>query len=184
MADVENMGIDEYLKKIGFEAEEIEEILEYANSEIDRKVLHEKVKFLISLGLEARQIRIVLEEDLLFVTEDFELIKENAAVLTKYLDQEEIKNTLETTPEILTVRKEELERNINLLKLVINDEESLKIVIQDRGEILTYKPDYLSDKFTFFVSKGLKENFLKIIIENVEIFELDNDEIDVEELKY
>ena len=154
MADVENMGIDEYLKKIGFEAEEIEEILEYANSEIDRKVLHEKVKFLISLGLEARQIRIVLEEDLLFVTEDFELIKENAAVLTKYLDQEEIKNTLETTPEILTVRKEELERNINLLKLVINDEESLKIVIQDRGEILTYKPDYLSDKFTFFVSKG------------------------------
>lgn len=184
MADVENMGIDEYLKKIGFEAEEIEEILEYANSEIDRKVLHEKVKFLISLGLEARQIRIVLEEDLLFVTEDFELIKENAAVLTKYLDQEEIKNTLETTPEILTVRKEELERNINLLKLVINDEESLKIVIQDRGEILTYKPDYLSDKFTFFVSKGLKENILKIIIENVEIFELDNDEIDVEELKY
>ena len=94
MADVENMGIDEYLKKIGFEAEEIEEILEYANSEIDRKVLHEKVKFLISLGLEARQIRIVLEEDLLFVTEDFELIKENAAVLTKYLDQEEIKYTL------------------------------------------------------------------------------------------
>lgn len=184
MADVENMGIDEYLKKIGFEAEEIEEILEYANSEIDRKVLHEKVKFLISLGLEARQIRIVLEEDLLFVTEDFELIKENAAVLTKYLDQEEIKNTLETTPEILTVRKEELERNINLLKLVINDEESLKIVIQDRGEILTYKPDYISDKFTFFVSKGLKENILKIIIENVEIFELDNDEIDVEELKY
>lgn len=184
MADVENMGIDEYLKKIGFEAEEIEEILEYANSEIDRKVLHEKVKFLISLGLEARQIRIVLEEDLLFVTEDFELIKENAAVLTRYLDQEEIKNTLETTPEILTVRKEELERNINLLKLVINDEESLKIVIQDRGEILTYKPDYLSDKFTFLVSKGLKENILKIIIENVEIFELDNDEIDVEELKY
>lgn len=184
MADVENMGIDEYLKKIGFEAEEIEEILEYANSEIDRKVLHEKVKFLISLGLEARQIRIVLEEDLLFVTEDFELIKENAAVLTKYLDQEEIKNTLETTPEILTVRKEELERNINLLKLVINDEESLKIVIQDRGEILTYKSDYLSDKFTFLVSKGLKENILKIIIENVEIFELDNDEIDVEELKY
>ena len=121
---------------------------------------------------------------MLFVTEDFELIKENAAVLTKYLDQEEIKNTLETTPEILTVRKEELERNINLLKLVINDEESLKIVIQDRGEILTYKPDYLSDKFTFFVSKGLKENILKIIIENVEIFELDNDEIDVEELKY
>ena len=64
MADIENIGINEYLKKIGFDEEEIEEILEYANSEIDRKVLHEKVKYLISLGLEARQIRIVLEEDL------------------------------------------------------------------------------------------------------------------------
>lgn len=184
MENIENIGIDEYLKKIGFEQEEIEDILEYANSEIDRKVLHEKVKYLISIGLEARQIRIVLEEDLLFLTEDLELIKENGTILTKFLNEDEVRNTIETTPEILTVRKEELERNINLLKLVVSDEESFKIVVQDRGELLTYKPDYLSDKFTFLVSKGLKENILKIIIENVEIFELDNDEIDIEELKY
>ena len=184
MADIENIGINEYLKKIGFDEEEIEEILEYANSEIDRKVLHEKVKYLISLGLEARQIRIVLEEDLLFMTEDIEMIKENGAFLVTILDEEEIKNTIETTPEILTVKKEDLERNYNLLKLVIPDEESLKIVIQDRGELLTYKPDYLSDKFTFFVSEGLKDNILKIIIDNVEVFDLDNDEIDLEELKY
>ena len=184
MADIENIGLDEYLKKIGFDEEEIEEILEYANSEIDRKVLHEKVKYLISLGLEARQIRIVLEEDLLFMTEDIEMIKENGAFLVTILDEEEIKNTIETTPEILTVKKEDLERNYNLLKLVIPDEESLKIVIQDRGELLTYKPDYLSDKFTFFVSEGLKDNILKIIIDNVEVFDLDNDEIDLEELKY
>ena len=64
------------------------------------------------------------------------------------------------------------------------DNESLKIVIEDRGELLTYKPDYLSDKFTFFVSEGLKESILKIIIDNVEVFDLDNDEIDIEELKY
>ena len=82
------------------------------------------------------------------------------------------------------MKKEDLERNYNLLKLVIPDEESLKIVIQDRGELLTYKPDYLSDKFTFFVSEGLKDNILKIIIDNVEVFDLDNDEIDLEELKY
>ena len=59
MENVEKISIEEYLKKIGFEQEEVEEILEYANSEIDRKVLHEKVKYLISLGLEARQIRII-----------------------------------------------------------------------------------------------------------------------------
>ena len=180
----EKVGIDKYLKRIGFEDEEIEEILEYANSDIDRSVLHEKVKYLISLGLEARQIRIILEEDLLFITEDFKIIQTNGAVLSKLLDQEELKNTLETTPELLTVKPEDLERNINLLKLVIPDNESLKIVIEDRGELLTYKPDYLSDKFTFFVSEGLKESILKIIIDNVEVFDLDNDEIDIEELKY
>lgn len=184
MENIENIGIDEYLKKIGFEQEEIEEIVEYANSEIDKKVLHEKVKYLISLGLEPRQIRIILEEDLLFVTEEFNTIEANGNILLKYLNKEEIKNTLEVTPELLTLNAEELERNINLLKLVITNEETLKIVLQDRGELLTYKSDYLSDKLTFFVSQGLKENILKIIIENVEVFELDNDEIDVEELKY
>jgi hypothetical protein len=184
MENVEKISIEEYLKKIGFEQEEVEEILEYANSEIDRKVLHEKVKYLISLGLEARQIRIILEEDLLFITEDFNTIQVNGASLSKLLNEDELKNTLETTPELLTMKNEDLERNINLLKLVVPDEESLKVVIEDRGELLTYKPDYLSDKFTFFVSEGLKEDILKIIIENVEVFDLDNDEIDLEELKY
>lgn len=184
MENVEKISIEEYLKKIGFEQEEVEEILEYANSEIDRKVLHEKVKYLISLGLEARQIRIILEEDLLFITEDFNTIQVNGANLSKLLNEDELKNTLETTPELLTMKNEDLERNINLLKLVVPDEESLKVVIEDRGELLTYKPDYLSDKFTFFVSEGLKEDILKIIIENVEVFDLDNDEIDLEELKY
>lgn len=184
MENVEKISIEEYLKKIGFEQEEVEEILEYANSEIDRKVLHEKVKYLISLGLEARQIRIILEEDLLFITEDFNIIQVNGASLSKLLNEDELKNTLETTPELLTMKNEDLERNINLLKLVVPDEESLKVVIEDRGELLTYKPDYLSDKFTFFVSEGFKEDILKIIIENVEVFDLDNDEIDLEELKY
>ena len=184
MENVEKISIEEYLKKIGFEQEEVEEILEYANSEIDRKVLHEKVKYLISLGLEARQIRIILEEDLLFITEDFNTIQINGASLSKLLNEDELKNTLETTPELLTMKNEDLERNINLLKLVVPDEESLKVVIEDRGELLTYKPDYLSDKFTFFVSEGMKEDILKIIIENVEVFDLDNDEIDLDELKY
>ena len=106
MENVEKISIEEYLKKIGFEQEEVEEILEYANSEIDRKVLHEKVKYLISLGLEARQIRIILEEDLLFITEDFNTIQINGASLSKLLNEDELKNTLETTPELLTMKNE------------------------------------------------------------------------------
>lgn len=180
---MEELSIEEYLKKIGFGEEEISSILEYASNEIDRKILHEKIKYLISLGLDARQIRIVIEEDITFVTEELELIKSNGETLKKYLSGEELKNALEVTPEFLSMKTGELEQNIRLLNLVIEDKESQKIIMQDRGEILTYKPDYLSDKLSFFINNGLKENILKIIIENVEIFDLDNDEIDVEELK-
>lgn len=179
----EEISIEDYLKKIGFDNEDIENILEYASNEIDRKVLHEKIKYLISLGLDARQVKIVIDEDLTFVTEELELIKSNGEILKKYLDKEEIKNALEVTPEFLTMKENELEQNINLLKLVITNKEAFKIILQDRGEVLTYKPDYLSDKFSFFVKNGLKDNILKIIIENVEIFDLDNDEIDLELLK-
>lgn len=178
----QEITIKEYLRKIGFDEEEISSILEYASNEIDRKVLHEKIKYLISLGLDARQIRIVIEEDITFVTENLETIVQNGDILKKYLN-EEIKNALEVTPEFLSMKKGELEQNIRLLNLVVEDRESQKIIIQDRGEILTFKPDYLSDKFSFFINNGLKENILKIIIENVEIFDLDNSEINLDELK-
>ncbi len=177
------ISIEEYLKKIGFDKEETEYIMQYANNEIDKKALHEKIKYLISLGLDARQIRIVIEEDITFVTTELKLIMENGIILKDYLNEDEMKNALEVTPELLTIKKGDLEQNIRLLTILIPDEEIQKIIIQDRGEILTYKPDYLSNKFSFFIENGLKENILKIIIENVEIFDLENDEINIDELK-
>lgn len=180
----EKISINEYLKKIGFDEDDIETILEYANNEIDQKSLHEKIKYLISLGLEAREIRIILEEDLTFLTEDLSQIKKNSEILKKYLNQEELKEALEVTPELLTIKENELERNINLLKMIVSEEDILKVLIQDKGEILTYGTDYLSDKFSFLINQGLKEYLLKIIIENIEIFDLDNDEINIEELKF
>lgn len=182
MKDTE-ISIEEYLKKIGFDKEETEYIMQYANNEIDKKSLHEKIKYLISLGLDARQIRIVIEEDITFVTTELKLIMENGTILKDYLSEDEIKNALEVTPELLTMKKGDLEQNIRLLTILIPDEEVQKIIIQDRGEILTYKPDYLSNKLSFLVENGLKESILKIIIENVEIFDLENDEINIDELK-
>ena len=180
---MEEISLEKYLEKIGLEKEDIDTILEYTSSEIDRKSLHEKIKYLILLGLNAREIRIVIEEDLIFITEELQLIKENGTVLQEYLNEEEIKIAIETTPELLTIRKGELKQNIGLLNLIISNKDVLNIIIQDRGEILTYKPDYLSDKFSFLIKNGLKENILKILIENIEIFDLDNDEINIDELK-
>ena len=50
MKEIENISLEKYLKMIGFDEEEISMILDYANSEIDKKVLHEKVKYLISIA--------------------------------------------------------------------------------------------------------------------------------------
>ncbi len=178
-----NSDIKQYLNKIGFSSDDIDSILEYTTNEIDRNVLHEKIKYLISLGLNATQIRIIIEEDLTFITEELELIKDNVEVLKKYLNEDEIKNALEVTPELLTMKKGELQQNIRLLNIVIENEEYLKIIIQDRGEILTYKPDYLSDKFSFLINNGLKDKILDILIQNIEIFDLENEEINLKKLK-
>ena len=56
MKEIENISLEKYLKMIGFDEEEISMILDYANSEIDKKVLHEKVKYLILIGEAAEDI--------------------------------------------------------------------------------------------------------------------------------
>lgn len=179
----DNVSISEFLEGIGFSQEDIDDILVYATNETDKKVLLEKLKYLVSIGYDADSITTILEEDITFMTEPLELIKANVAVLSKFLEPPEIIRATDVTPELLTIPEGELDKNISLIGILFNDIDTVKIIIQDRGEILTYKPDYLSDKLTFFVNNGLKNKILSIIIENAEVFDLDNNEIDVEELK-
>ena len=85
MQDLEKLSLEEYLRKLGFDGETAEMMLTYTTNEIDKTALHEKIKFLISLGLEPRNIRIVVEEDITFMTEELSLIVKNAEVLKSYL---------------------------------------------------------------------------------------------------
>lgn len=183
MQNLDELSMEEYLKKIGFGEEEISFIMEYAVNEIDKNVLHEKIKYLIKLGLDPRRIRIVIEEDMTFVTEEISLIVKNGEVLKAYLKDAEILDAIEVTPELLTVKEGYIEENIKLLKIIIPDDEILKMLLLDRGELLTYKPKYLSEKLSYLIENGLKDKIVKILIEEVEIFDLDNDEIDLDYLK-
>ena len=56
------------------------------------------------------------------------------------------------------------------------------MLILDRGELLTFKPKYLSEKLCYLIENGLKDKLVKILIEEIEIFDLDNDEIDLDYL--
>ena len=176
-------NLEEYLAKLGFDQDGIDSILVYANNDLDKKSIKEKIDYLISIDLNPNVILNIIEEDLTFVTVDLETIKKNVETLLKYLNHEEYIEALELTPEFLTMDNDDLEKNIKLIGILYPNIDTVKIIIQDRGEILTYKPDYLSKKLEFFINNGLKDRILNIIIENVEVFDLENDEIDIEELK-
>lgn len=172
-----------YLKKIKFSDSSIEDILDIVHNDIDCNVLHEKIKYLISLGLEARVIRIIIEEDPMFIIEDVSQISKNVNILKKYINASDLLIIVEVTPEILTMKDNSLEENINLIKIVIQDEENLKIIIKDSSEILTYNTNYLVERLEFLIKNGLKEKMNDILLTNLEIFELDEAEINIQKLK-
>lgn len=183
MQNLDELSLEEYLNKLGFDEETNEMIMSYSVNDIDKEVLHEKIKYLISLGLDPRRIRIVIEEDMTFVTEEIAIIVKNGEFLKGYLNPEELLDTLEVTPELLTVKEGYIEENIRLLNLIVTDKEVLKMLILDRGELLTFKPKYLSEKLSYLIENGLKDKLIKILIEEIEIFDLDNDEIDLDYLR-
>ena len=119
MQDLERLSLEEYLRKLGFDGETAEMMLTYTTNEIDKTALHEKIKFLISLGLEPRNIRIVVEEDITFMTEELSLIVKNAEVLKSYLNKDELIDALEVTPELLTVKGNIQGRFLNLSGIMI-----------------------------------------------------------------
>ena len=183
MQDIDKLSIEEYLKVVGFEPEDIAMILEYGVNEIDKESLHEKIKYLISLGLDPRRIRIVIEEDITFVTEEISLIVNNGTFLKSIMSSEELIDCLEVTPELLTVKEGYIEENMKLLNLIVTDKEVLKMLILDRGELLTYKPKYLSEKLSYLIENGLKDKLIKILIEEIEIFDEENEDIDLDYLR-
>ena len=148
---------NDYLKNIGFTQNEIQDLIEEVQNDIDTKVLHEKIKYLISLGLDARQIRIVIEENPLFITEDLEMMIKNMCIILKYLSKEDIPICLEVSPEIITLNEGFLKENINLMKNYVNDEE-LKVLLLDRGEVFTFIPDYLKKRIDFIkkINKNIR----------------------------
>lgn len=170
------MEENNYLKKIGFSDYEIENLMSQIQNQIDVKVLHEKIKYLISVGLDARQIRIILEENPLFITEDVENVVKNMCVLLEYIPKNSIPECLEITPEIITLDEGNLKKDIELLEKYVNKNE-LKLLLIDRGEIFTFIPKFLKERIEYIKNINKNISIFDLIINNIEIFELEEDEI-------
>lgn len=170
------------LKNLDFDEETIEEILELVDNEVDIKELYNKIQYLQQLGCDARIIRIIIEENLLFFTTELQEIEKVIVFITEKGLENEISNLLEVNPDIISVSVETLRRNENLLKMML-PEEKVKNLLRDRAEIFTYHSDYLADRLAFLVKNGLKENIEDILLTQVEILDLEEDEIEIEKLK-
>lgn len=174
--------IKDYLISLGFDDEEVQEILVFANNDIDNKELKKKVEYLSSIGCSPRIIRIVIEENPLFMTTELSDVISMVEYLKSLGLQEDLIEILEIEPDILSTSLETVKRNLGMLKMLMNNE-LLDTLYKDRMEIFTFNPDYLSDKLTYLISNGLKDKIYDIIMCNIEIFEKENDEIDIENLK-
>ena len=75
----------------------------------------------------------MLEEDITFVTEEISLIVNNGTFLKSIMSSEELIDCLEVTPELLTVKEGYLKENLGLLKLIIKEDEVLKMLLLDRA---------------------------------------------------
>lgn len=174
--------LKEFLKKTGFNTEEIEDISELVDNEIDIKELEKKIVYLRSLNCDSRIIRIIIEENILFLTTELEEMEKVINFIKEKGLEEYIDNILEVNPDILSVSVDTLRRNENLLKMMI-PENKFFILLRDRIEILTYNSDYLADRLAFFVKNGLKDKINQIILTQIELFDLEENEIEIEKLK-
>ena len=176
------MNLDEYLKELGFNEDEIDEIMIYAGNDIDINGIKNKVEYLHNLGCSSRIIRITIEENPLFLLTELEEIKKVIEYVKEKGLEEYITDIIEVEPEFLSTPIEKIRKNEEILKLVV-PESNIKILLRDRTVIYTYNNDYLANRLRILVENGLKSKIAKIILSNIEIFDLEDDEINFDELK-
>lgn len=158
-----------------------EDILQYVDDEKDIESLADKIKFLKKNGLENEDIESVISENPLFLTTNLESLKRSVNFLIsiglKNLSQVALMN-----PELLSVSDKTMSENYKLLKIIMSEKEVSNMLRID-AEILSFNTDYLGKRLEFFIKNGLKDKIKDIILNYIEAFEDEEEEIDLESLK-
>lgn len=158
-----------------------EDILQYVDDEKDIESLADKIRFLKKSGLENEDIETVLSENPLFLATNLETVKRSVNFLTS-IGIKNLSQTANMNPELLSVSDSQMSENYKLLKLLISEKDLFNMLSID-AEILSFNTDYLGRRLEFFVKNGLKDKVKDIILNNIESFEDEEDEIDLNLLK-
>ena len=173
--------LKKYFEELNYDESFQAEILEAVETEKDIESLYEKIKFLNKTGVPEEGIEMIFNENPLFITTTLENVK-NCVNFLKNINLENIPRTLEINPELLSTQDKTMSENYKLLKILMSEKDLANLLKID-CEILTFNTDYFVKKLEFFIKNGLKESIKDIILNDIEAFEDEEDEIDLEELK-
>lgn len=174
-------NLKEYLENLKYEEGFIEELISYVDTESDIKSLYDKIEFLTNLGIKKEGLDMIISENPLFLTTPLETVK-NSVNFLKNIKLDNISKIIEINSELLSVSDKIMSENYKLLKILIPEKELINMLKID-SEILSFNTDYLEKRLEFFIKNGLKDNIQKIILNRFDVFEDEEDEIDIEELK-
>lgn len=173
--------LKKYFEELNYDESLQVEILESVETEKDIESLYEKVKFLNKTGVPAEGIEMIFNENPLFFSTTLENVK-NCVNFLKNINLENIPRTLEINPELLSTQDKIMSENYKLLKILMS-EKDLANMLKIDCEILTFNTDYFEKRLEFFIKNGLKDSIKNIILNDIEAFEDEEDEIDLKELK-
>lgn len=173
--------LKKYFDELNYDESLQVEILENIENEKDIESLYEKIKFLTKVGVPGEGIDMIISENPLFLTTTLENVKNNINFL-KNIKLEDIPRTLEINPELLSTSDKTMSKNYKLLKILMS-EKDLSNMLKIDCEILTFNTDYFEKRLEFFIKNDLKDNIKDIILNDIEAFEDEEDEIDLDELK-
>ncbi len=173
--------LKKYFQELNYEESLQDEMLEYVETEKDIESLYEKIKFLNKLGVPAEGIDMIITENPLFIATTLETVKNNINFL-KNIKLENIARTLEINPELLSTSDKTMSENYKLLKILMSEKDLMNMLKVD-CEILTFNTDYFEKRLEFFIKNDLKNQIKDIILNDIEAFEDEEDEIDINELK-
>lgn len=170
-----------FLEELKYDENSINDILELVDNEKDIESLYNKIEFLNKNGVNQEGIDIILSDNPLFLTTDIDTVKRSVNFL-KNIKLENIANVLEINSELLSTSDQIMSGNYKLLKILMPEKEVLSMLKID-SEILSFNTNYLEKRLEFFIKNGLKDKIKNIILNRIEAFEDEEDEIDLEELK-
>lgn len=173
--------LKKYFEELNYDENFQSEIIESVETEKDIESLYEKIKFLNKIGVPVEGMEMIFNENPLFITTTLETVKNNVNFL-KNINLENIPRTLEINPELLSTQDKTMSENYKLLKILMTEKDLANLLKID-CEILTFNTDYFVKRLEFFIKNGLKESIKDIILNDIEAFEDEEEEIDLEELK-